>query len=66
MQTITVERLRSDGPFRADDVYGVAAGPTEEYFPGVIRDVRPSGPNHLDVTVELTDLEHERLLASKR
>jgi hypothetical protein len=32
---------------------------------GVIVGVRPTGPKHVQVTVELSDAEHERLLASK-
>jgi hypothetical protein len=63
---ITVERLARDGPFRPGDDYAVAAGDTDEHFRGVVCGVRPAGPNHLAVAVELTDAEHERLLASKR
>jgi hypothetical protein len=46
--------------------YGVAAGETDEHFSGVVAGVRPTGPNHVEVAVELSDAEHERLLASKR
>jgi len=65
MPTITVERLRADGPFHLGDKYDVAAGDADQHFHGVVRDVAPTGPNHVKVTVELTDAEHERLLASK-
>jgi hypothetical protein len=64
--TITVERLRRDGPFHAGVEYAVAVGDTDAHFHGVVRDVVPTGPNHVRVTVELTDAEYERLRASKR
>jgi len=66
MPTVTVERLQADGPFHVGDEYHVAAGPTDEHFHGVVCGVRPTGPNHVSVTVELTDAEYEHLLASKR
>jgi hypothetical protein len=66
MPTIKVERLRRDGPFRVGATYGVAAGESDEHFSGVIRDVRPVGPHHVELKIELSDAEHERLLASKR
>jgi hypothetical protein len=65
MATVTVERLRNDGPFRAGDSYEVAAGDTDELFSGVVVGVRPTGPKHVEVTVELSDTEHERLLRTK-
>jgi hypothetical protein len=46
--------------------YGVAAGDSDEHFSGVIVGVRPTGPKHVEVTVELSDAEHERLPASQR
>jgi hypothetical protein len=61
---IVVERLARDGPFHPGDEYAVAAGDADEHFHGVIRGVRPTGPRHVNVTVELSDAEHERLLAS--
>jgi hypothetical protein len=66
MPTINVERLRQDGPFFVGATYGVAAGESDEHFSGVIVGVRPTGPKHVEVKVELSDAEHERLLASKR
>jgi hypothetical protein len=66
MPAVNVERLRQDGPFRVGATYGVAAGESDEHFSGVIVGVRPTGPKHVEVTVELSDAEHERLLASKR
>jgi hypothetical protein len=64
MPTITVERRAADGPFRVGAGYDVAAGDTDEHFRGVVREVMPTGPNHVKVTVELFDAEYERLLAS--
>jgi hypothetical protein len=66
MPTIRVERLRQDGPFRVGATYGVTAGDADGPFSGVIVGVRPTGPKHVDVEVELSDPEHERLLASQR
>jgi hypothetical protein len=63
---ITVERIADDGPFRPGDEYAVAAGATGEHFHGVIHAVRSTGPRHVNVVVEISDGEHERLLASKR
>jgi hypothetical protein len=65
MPTIKVERLRQDGPFRVGATYGVAAGETDEHSSGVVVGVRPTGPNHVEVTVELSDAEHDRLLAAQ-
>jgi hypothetical protein len=65
MPTVTVERFRNDGPFHVGDSYGVAAGDTDELFPGVIVGVRPTGPKHIAGKVELSDGEYERLLASE-
>jgi hypothetical protein len=64
MPTIKVERLREDGPFQVGATYGVAAGDTDEHFSGVVVGVRPAGPKRVEVTVELSDAENERLLAS--
>jgi hypothetical protein len=66
MPTIKVERLRKDGPFRVGATYGVVAGEADEHFSGVVVGVRPTGPKHVEVTVELSNAEHERLLASGR
>jgi hypothetical protein len=44
----------------------VATGDTDEHFHGIVRGVRPTGPKHIDVTIELSHSESERLLASKR
>jgi hypothetical protein len=66
MPTINLERLRQDGPLRVRVTYGVAAGESDERFSCVIVGVSPTGPKHVEVTVELSDAEHERLRASKR
>jgi hypothetical protein len=66
MPTITVERLRSDGPFRPGDRYAVAATASDALFVGIVREIRPTGPRHVEVTVELSDAEHQRLTASRR
>jgi hypothetical protein len=66
MPTIKVERRASDGPFRVGATYGVVAGEPDDHCSGIIVDVRPTGPKHVEVTVELSDAEHERLLASQR
>jgi hypothetical protein len=66
MPAIKVERRRQDGPFRLGATYGVAPGEGDEHYSGVIVSVRPTGPNHVEVRVELSDAEHERLLASER
>jgi hypothetical protein len=47
MPTITVERLRSEGPFPIRASYRV------DGREGEIISVRRTGPNHLSVTVEL-------------
>jgi hypothetical protein len=65
MPTIKVERLRQDGPFQVGATYGVAAGEPDEHFSGVVVGVRPTGPKHVEVTVELSDAEHGRLLAAQ-
>jgi hypothetical protein len=66
MPTIKVERYASDGPFRVGATYGIVAGEADDHCSGVIGGVRPTGPKHVEVTVELSDTEHERLLASER
>jgi hypothetical protein len=53
MPTIKVERLRHDGPFRVGATYGVASGDADGHFSGVIVGVRPTGPKHVEVAVEL-------------
>jgi hypothetical protein len=63
MPTIKVERRVSDGPFRVGATYGVAAGDADDHFSGVVVGVRPTGPKHVEVTVELSDVEHARLTA---
>jgi hypothetical protein len=65
MPAIKVERLRQDGPFRAGDRYEVAPDGSAERFPGVVAAVRPTGPQHVQVTVELSDAEYERMLAAE-
>jgi hypothetical protein len=64
MPTIKVERLRKDGPFQVGATYSVAAGERDEHFSGVVVGVRPTGPRHVQVEVELSDAEHERLLST--
>jgi hypothetical protein len=53
--TIRVERLRRDGPFRVDERYEVAHPDPDEHLSGTIREIRPTGPQHVEVTVELDD-----------
>lgn len=53
--TIKVERLRRDGPFHVGDRYEVASPDANEHLHGTIREVRPTGPNHVEVKVELDD-----------
>jgi hypothetical protein len=65
MPTIKVEHLRQDGPFNVGDRYEVAPDGSVERFPGVIVEVRPTGPKHVELTVELTDAEYERMLAAE-
>jgi hypothetical protein len=62
---IKAERLRSDGPFRVGDRYAVVPDGSTERFPGVVVEVRPTGPKHIEITVELSDAEYERLLATE-
>jgi hypothetical protein len=57
MLTTAVERLAADGPFRIGAMYEVAAGEVDERFEGVVVGVRPTGPNHVEVSVELSDAE---------
>jgi hypothetical protein len=66
MPTIKVERYASDGPFRVGAVYGIAAGEADDHCSGIIVGVRPTSPKHVEVTVELSDAEQERLLESER
>jgi pseudouridine synthase len=63
--TIKTERLASDGPFHVGERYEVVPDGSTEHFPGVIVEVRPTGPKHLEITVELSDAEYERLLATE-
>jgi hypothetical protein len=65
MPTIKAERLASDGPFHVGDRYEVVPDGSTERFPGVVVEVRPSGPKHVEITVELSDAEYERLLATE-
>jgi hypothetical protein len=65
MPTIKAERLASDGPFRIGDRYEVVPDGSVERFPGVVVEVRPTGPQHIEITVELSDAEYERLLATE-
>jgi hypothetical protein len=53
--TLKVERLRSDGPFRVGDRYEVASPSADEHLSGTISDVRPTGPQHVEVTIELDE-----------
>jgi hypothetical protein len=53
--TIRVERLRRDGPFHVGDRYDVASPTADEHLSGTIIDVRPTGPRHVEVTVELDE-----------
>jgi hypothetical protein len=55
MATITVERLRRDGPFHVGDRYEVAAPDADEHLSGTIIAVVPTGPKHVNVTVEVDD-----------
>jgi hypothetical protein len=56
--TIPVERLTRDGPFRGGDRYDLAAEEHDDrHIHGAIRDVRPTGPHHVMVTVEFEDGE---------
>jgi hypothetical protein len=54
MTTITVERLTRDGPIRVGDEY-VVAGDAGGHVRGRISGIVPSGPKHVDVTVELVE-----------
>jgi hypothetical protein len=65
MPTIKVEHLRQDGPFHVGDRYEVAPDGSVERFPRVVVEVRPTGPKHVELTVELSDAEHERMLATE-
>jgi hypothetical protein len=53
--TIKVERLRSDGPFHVGDRYEVAHPRADEHLRGTIRGVQPSGPNSVELIVELDE-----------
>ena len=55
--TIKVERLIRDGPFHVGDRYELAAPDRDGHLSGTIADVRPTGPNHVEVTVELDDAQ---------
>jgi len=54
--SIKVERLRRDGPFRVGERYGVAAPGADEHVTGTIIALKPTGPQRVEVTVEL---DHE-------
>jgi len=64
MPTIKVERALSES-FHVGDRYEVVPDGSTEHFPGVVVEVRPTGPKHVELTVELTDAQYERLLASE-
>ncbi len=55
MRTITVERLIRDGPFHIGEYYDVARDDGDGHVHGVIRGLLPTGPNHVNVTVELVE-----------
>jgi hypothetical protein len=59
--TIKAEHLRNDGPFHVGDRYEVVPDGSTEHFPGGVVEVRPTGPKHVEITVELSDAEYERL-----
>ena len=65
MHTVTVERLAADGPFKKGDRYEVAAGITDVHFDGVVSTVVPLDGKRVAITVELSDDDYARLLASK-
>jgi len=53
-EKITVERLRADGPFHVGDRYEVASDNSDQdHVAGTIIEVRPTGPRHVAVTVEV-------------
>jgi hypothetical protein len=72
MPAVPIERLVADGPFRVGDTYEFADDhPTaldrsREHFTGIIREVVQIDDWRVRIKLELTDDEHERLLASRR
>jgi len=53
-RTVTVERLARDGPFRVGERYLAAPDDGAARVDGVIVSVAPTGPKHVNVTVQVT------------
>jgi hypothetical protein len=62
MQTTTITRAIGDANFHVGDTYSFAVG--DEHFDGVIRDLGAADDTHWSITLEMTDDEHRRMLAS--
>lgn len=54
MSTVKIERLREDGPYVSGETIQVPVEP-DELVPGIIREVVPTSPRRVRVTVEITD-----------
>jgi hypothetical protein len=72
MPVVPIERLAADGPFHVGNTYEftddhpTALERSREHFTGVIREVVPIDDWRVRINLELSDDEHERLLASRR
>jgi hypothetical protein len=58
MPTITVEHLRSEGPFRVASAHSLTVGDGGETVEGRITAVRGTGPYHIAVDIELDDADY--------
>jgi hypothetical protein len=63
MQTTTIIRAFGDANFHIGDAYSFAVG--DEHFDGVICDLGAADDTHWSVTLEMTDDEYRRMLASQ-
>jgi hypothetical protein len=72
MPVVAIERLVADGPFDVGDTceftddHPTALEPSREHFTGIIVEVAPIDDWRVRIKLELSDDEHERLLASRR
>lgn len=63
MPTTTITRAFGDANFHIGDAYSFAVG--DEHFDGVICDLQAADDTHWSITLDMTDDEHRRMLASQ-
>jgi|HubBroStandDraft_6_1064221.scaffolds.fasta_scaffold05284_12 hypothetical protein len=63
MPTATITRAFGEANFHIGDAYRFVM--EDEYFDGVICDLGAADDTHWSITLEMTDDEHHRMLASQ-